>query len=107
MPLIEMQQRHAHGFYGVLFSLFGVAMTLYGGVRIYGTGIKRSWETTDPAWLAVFMGAIFCLFGGMFIWDRFFARDLTPEETRMREMREDVQEERNALFGTMSDHRKD
>ena len=42
MRLIEMQQRHACGFYGMFFTLVGISMDVYRGVRLYGAGVKKS-----------------------------------------------------------------
>lgn len=85
------------------WSLLGLPLGI--GVAIYRgwqpVGPEMVWATggSDGRWMGLFICILLVGMGGMVIWDHLFARPLTPEEERMRDMMRDWQRERDRFTG--------
>ncbi len=80
-----------------------IALPLGGGLAVYCGrrlgAMDAPWASGDTLWLGLFIGLLFVGMGCVAIWTRLFARPLTPEEERLRDMMRDWQRERSRFPG--------
>ncbi|MCJ2141570.1 hypothetical protein [Methylobacterium sp. E-066] len=85
----------------VVWSL--IAIPLGGGIALYCgwhlLKLDAPWASGDGRWMGLFMGVLFVGMGCMALWNWLFARPLTPEEERLRDMMRDWQQERERFPG--------
>ncbi|MGU3663176.1 hypothetical protein ACLBX9_03125 [Methylobacterium sp. A49B] len=86
-----------------IWSLFaipiGAVLAIYLGWHPLGPDMVWTNGGSDGRWLGLFIGILFVGMGGMALWNWLFARPLTPEEERMRDMMRDWQRERDRFTG--------
>lgn len=75
----------------------GGGVAFYYGRRLYA--MDEPWASGDALWLGLFIGLMFVGMSCVAIWTRLFARPLTPEEERLRDMMRDWQRERSRFPG--------
>lgn len=85
----------------VIWSLFAIPLggciALYSGRRLLE--LDAPWASGDGRWMGVFIGILFVGMGCMALWNWLFARPLTPEEERLRDMRRAWQQECDRFTG--------
>lgn len=85
----------------VVWSL--IAIPLGGGIALYCgwhlLKLDAPWTSNDGRWMGLFIGVLFVGMGCMALWNWLFARPLTPEEERLRDMMRDWQRERERFPG--------
>ena len=77
----------------------GVYLAIYRGWRPVGPDMVWATGGGDGRWLGLFICILLVAVGGMAVWNSLFARPLTPEERRLRDMMRDWQQERSRFTG--------
>lgn len=85
------------GIWALIAGPLGAGIAAYSGLRL--AGMDAPWASGDALWLGLFIGVLFIGMSGMALWNWLFARALTPEEERLREMMHDWQRERGRFTG--------